>query len=144
MNQFIKVNNKILNKNYITRVVMDPDCTVDDGFLCSEITIFYVQGKEVLEEKIIINIKTCLDKCVKEKSEICNLSYDSEYVPTDLCGQCEYLENANKLAKNICKEKLEEQFNNIKEILGVDDIQEINCNGYISLNEEGKLCWKEK
>lgn len=144
MNQFIKVNNKILNKNYITQVVMDTDCTVDNGSLYSEITIFYSQGKEILEKRIRINIETGINTCAKVKGNSCDFTYYTEDCPSDLCGQCEYIEDASKLAENICKEKLAKQFDVIAETLGVDDIPEINCNGYISLNEDGKLCWKER
>ncbi|UZW13834.1 hypothetical protein OSC52_18690 [Clostridium pasteurianum] len=144
MNQFIKVNNKILNKNNITQVVMDPNYTVEEGVLSSKITIFYVQGKEILEKGIRISIQTGLETCAKAKGNTCGFTYYDEDCPDDLCGQCEYIEDASKLAENICKEKLAKQFDVIAGALGVDDIPEINCNGYISLGEEGKLCWKER
>lgn len=144
MNQFIKVNNKILNKNNITQVVMDPDYTVEDGFLCSEITIFYVQEKEVLEERIEISIEAVIDDCPKIEGTPCYELDDNEELPVSLCDGCKYTKNVNKMARKICRKKLSEQFDVIAGALGVDDIPEINCNGYISLNEEGKLCWKER
>lgn len=138
MNQFIEVNGKLINKNNITQVFISPTCKVSDVFVYSEIVIFYVQGREVLKEEIEIAIEPYVDNCKETKGTPCYKGKDGSD-----CSQCEIIKDLNKAAKIICRGKLIEQFDNIKEILGVDEIRDVNCLGSMSLSEDGKLYWKE-
>ncbi|MDF2885459.1 MAG: hypothetical protein K0R54_6033 [Clostridiaceae bacterium] len=139
MNQFIEVNGKVINKNNITQVFISPTCKVSDVFVYSEIVIFYIQGREVLKEEIEIAIEPYVDNCKETKGTPC---YKGEKDGSD-CSGCKIIKDLNKAAKIICRGKLIEQFDNIKEILGVDEIRDVNCLGSMSFSEDGKLYWKE-
>lgn len=139
MNQFIEVNGKVINKNNITQVFISPTCKISDEFVYSEIVIFYVQGRDVLKEDIEIAIEPWIDNCKETKGTPC---YKGEKDGSD-CSGCRIIKYVERAARSACRKKLLEQFNNIKKILGVDEIQRINCFGNFSLNEEGKLYWKE-
>lgn len=139
MNQFIEVNGKLINKNNITQIFISPTYKASNDFVYSEIVIFYVRGREVLKEEVEIAIEPCVDNCLETKGTPC---YKGEKDGSN-CNQCEIIKDINKLAGIICRKKIIEQFNNIKEILGVDKIRDVNCLGSMSFYEDGKLYWKE-